>query len=372
MLRAHWLKTVIGLAITVVLLAWVLRDVSAADVFAEIAEADALLLGACVVTATASFFVRALRWHVLLLPGFPDSGLRSRFATVCVGFAVNNLLPARLGEFARAYAFSKVEPIPVSQSIASLVVERIFDAAVLGAFFVLTLSYGNFTSGDGALLRGAGVTAGLVLGLALTLLWAMARWPQRTLGIVERTVGRLLSPSFTDRAIGILASFLRGLGALHRPAVFIRALAWSIAVWLCLAASIWLGLLAFDIHEPGFIGAVFVQAVLGFAVAVPSSPGFFGPFEAAARLALGAYGVDSVRIVSFAMGYHVLTFIPVTFLGVFYLYRLGIRWSEVEHSEELVEDAVEHDHEAGSVEIAGGEVSSPAPVDAPAKGDASS
>jgi hypothetical protein len=113
-------------------------------------------------------------------------------------------------------------------------------------------------------------------------------------------------------------------------------------VWLCIAASLWIGLLAFGIREPGFIGAMFVQAVIGFAVAIPSSPGFFGPFEAGAMVALGAYGVDSVRIVSFATGYHVLTFIPVTVLGIWYLYRLGIRWSEVEHSEELVEEGVEH------------------------------
>jgi uncharacterized protein (TIRG00374 family) len=371
-LRAHWLKTLVGLVITVVLLAWVLRDVSAAEVFAEIADADALLLVACVAAATASFFVRALRWHVLLLPGFPDSRFRSRFAAVSIGFAVSNLLPARLGEFARAYSFSRIEPIPVSQSIASIVVERAFDAAVLGAFFVFTLSYGNFTAGDTALLRGTGVTAGLVFGGALALLWAMARWPKRTLNLVERTIGRLVSQSFTDRAIGILASFLRGLGALHNPAIFVRALAWSVATWLCLAASIWLGLLAFGIGEPGFIGAMFVQAVLGFAVAVPSSPGFFGPFEAAARVSLGAFGVDSVRIVSFAVGYHVLTFIPITLLGVYYLYRLGIRWSEVEHSEELVEDAVEHGGDAGDGAASINEQDSTAPVDAPAEGGPSS
>jgi uncharacterized protein (TIRG00374 family) len=371
-LKSHWLKTLVGLAITVVLLAWVLRDVSASEVLTEIADADPFLLIACVVAATASFFVRALRWHVLLLPGFPDSSLRSRFATVCIGFSVNNVLPARLGEFARAYSFSRIEPIPVSQSIASIVVERVFDAVVLGAFFVFTLSYGNFTAGDVALLRGVGVSAGLVFASALVLLWAMARWPKRTLNLVERTAGRFFSPSFTDRAIGILASFLRGLGALHNPAVFVRALAWSIATWLCLAASIWLGLLAFGIVEPGFIGAVFVQAVLGFAVAVPSSPGFFGPFEAAARLALGAYGVDSVRIVSFAVGYHVLTFIPVTVLGFYYLYRLGIRWSEVEHSEELVEEAVEHGADAEEGDVPSGRGSARATVDAPAEGGPSS
>jgi uncharacterized protein (TIRG00374 family) len=343
MLKAHRFKTLFGLLVTVALLAWVLRDVSASAVLAELRDADVLLLAAMVVVATVPFLLRAFRWHVLLLPGFPGSTLSSRFAAVCIGFMANNVLPARLGEFARAYSFSRIEPIPISQSLASLVVERVFDAVILGAFLVFTVSYGDFTAGNTALLRGAGVTAGVLFGLALLVLWAMARWPRRTLNLVEQLAGRFLSPALTERAIDILSSFIRGLGALHNPWVFTRALLWSAAVWLCIAASVWIGLLAFGIREPGFIGAMFVQAVIGFAVAIPSSPGFFGPFEAAAMVALGAYGVDSVRIVSFATGYHILTFIPVTVLGIWYLYRLGIRWSEVEHSEELVEEAVEHE-----------------------------
>ncbi len=373
MLKAHRFKTLFGLVITVALLAWVLRDVSAAAVLAELRAANVWLLAAMVVVATLPFLLRALRWQVLLLPDFPGSSLTSRFAAVCIGFMANNVLPARLGEFARAYSFSRIEPIPISQSLASLVVERVFDAVILGAFLVFTVSYGNFAAGQTALVRGAAVTAGVLFGLALVILWAMARWPRRSLNLVEQLVGRFLSPSRTERAIGILASFIRGLGALHNPWVFARALLWSLAVWLCIAASVWIGLLAFGIREPGFIGAMFVQAVIGFAVAIPSSPGFFGPFEAAAMVALGAYGVDSVRIVSFATGYHILTFIPVTVLGIWYLYRLGIRWSEVEHSEELVEEAVEDSVEhGGRIEPAAAPTSATPPVDAPGERGTSS
>ncbi len=369
MLKAHRLKTLLGLVITVALLAWVLRDVSAVAVLAELRAANVWLLAAMVIVATVPFLLRAFRWHVLLLPGFPNSSLGHRFAAVCIGFMTNNVLPARLGEFARAYSFTRIEPIPISQSIASLVVERVFDAVILGGFLVFTLSYGDFAARQTALVRGAGVTAGVLFGLALVLLWAMARWPRRTLNLVEQLVGRFLSPSLTERAVGILASFIRGLGALHDPWVFARALLWSAAVWLCIAASVWIGLLAFGIREPGFIGAMFVQAVIAFAVAIPSSPGFFGPFEAAARVALGAYGVDSVRIVSFATGYHILTFIPVTVLGIWYLYRLGIRWSEVEHSEELVEEAVEHGER---VQPAATRIPDTPSVDAPAERGTSS
>ena len=79
-----------------------------------------------------------------------------------------------------------------------------------------------------------------------------------------------------------------------------KALGWSVIVWLNLAFSIWLGLLAFDITGPGLSGAIFLQSVIAFAVAAPSSPGFFGVFEAATRLGLGVYDVPATDMVSFA------------------------------------------------------------------------
>ena len=94
------------------------------------------------------------------------------------------------------------------------------------------------------------------------------------------------------------------------------------------AFSFYLGFLAFDIVEPGFTGAMFTQAVIGPFVALPSSPGFFGPFEAASRLSLEVYGVEPARILSFAVSYHILTFVPVTVLGIWYMRKLGIKRGE--------------------------------------------
>jgi uncharacterized membrane protein YbhN (UPF0104 family) len=71
---------------------------------------------------------------------------------------------------------------------------------------------------------------------------------------------------------------------------------------------------------------------------VPSSPGCFGLFEASVRLALAPFGVDAGRAVSFAFAFHVGSYLPVTVLGLFYLGRLGLTWSEVGRSEEIVEE----------------------------------
>jgi glycosyltransferase 2 family protein len=111
--------------------------------------------------------------------------------------------------------------------------------------------------------------------------------------------------------------------------------------WLFLALSFWLAFLAFGIHEVGFAAALFLQSLIALAVAIPSSPGFFGPFEAAAKLGLSLWGVAPEKAVSFAVGFHIGGFIPVTLIGIYYVWRLGLSWRDVGRSEEVVEQRVE-------------------------------
>jgi uncharacterized protein (TIRG00374 family) len=328
--------------ITVVLLWWTLRDVSPAAVWQEIRRANGWLLGAAVGVATFSFVLRAIRWRILLLPAHAGSSFGNRFGATCIGFMANNILPARLGEFARAFALSRTENLRIGACLASLVVERIFDGLILAFFLFATMLLPGFPIGgeSGDFIRHMAAVGAGVFGTGFALLWGAARFPEKTLRLFEHSIGRLLSPHLSDSMIPALASFIAGLGALHRPPLFLRSLVWTIVVWLNLAASIWLGLLAFGIQAPGFTGAVFLQSLIAFAVAVPSSPGFFGLFEAASRIGLELWDVPAVEIVSFATSYHILTFLPVTLIGLWYVRRFGFTWSEVGRGAEAVEEAV--------------------------------
>ncbi|MCL7965050.1 MAG: flippase-like domain-containing protein [marine benthic group bacterium] len=333
----HRWKTLLGIAVTIALLAWVLRDVSAAEVWHELTQSNPLWLLLAVVLATLSFVLRAIRWRVLLEPAYDGTSFDSRFGAVCIGFAVNNVLPARLGEFTRAFALTRTEPIPLGASIASLIVERILDGVVLAIFLFVTISLPGFPLGEGStaeLVRRTANIGAIAFGLGLGLLWLAARRPEATSRLFDRTIVRWLPERFGDRASRAAASFVAGLGALASPGVFLRAMFWSFVVWIDLSLSIWAGLEAFDITGPGIAGAHFLQAVIAFAVAAPSSPGFFGVFEAAARVGLGPWNVAAARVVSFATSYHILTFIPVTLIGIWYLQRLGLSWSDVGRAEE--------------------------------------
>ncbi len=77
------------------------------------------------------------------------------------------------------------------------------------------------------------------------------------------------------------------------------------------------------------VGAFLLQGIIGFGVALPSSPGYVGVFEAATRATLALYGIDATRAVSYAVAYHASTFLPVTLLGLYSLSRLRLHLAEL-------------------------------------------
>jgi hypothetical protein len=85
---------------------------------------------------------------------------------------------------------------------------------------------------------------------------------------------------------------------------------------------------AFDITAP-FSAALFVQGLIVIGVALPATPGFFGFFEAAAKAGLVLYGVSESLAVAWAFTFHVLSLIPITVIGVYYLLRSGLRFGEL-------------------------------------------
>lgn len=336
----HWKKTVLGLAITVFLLWWVLKDVDFGEVLANISRGNYWLLAASIFVATFGFLIRALRWKVLLTPVRPETGLRSRFAGVSIGFMANNVLPARVGEFARAYAFSRMEPVTATAAFGTLVVERFMDGVVLLLFLVIPVmtpgfpAVDAFSTGGGAAMLRAG--AGIVIAV-LAFLVAMAALPRQFVLLAER-LAIVLPVHLRGKVIAGLESLLRSIAIMRDPKLLVIGFAWSFFFWTWHGVSFWLGMLAFGI-DTGFVSAIFTEAVVGFGVAIPSAPGFFGTFHAAAEFALTTvYGVPETVSLAFAFAYHFGGWIPITAIGLWYAWKLGMSLGEIGHADEEIEE----------------------------------
>ncbi|MCJ7629163.1 MAG: hypothetical protein MUO50_12350, partial [Longimicrobiales bacterium] len=90
--------------------------------------------------------------------------------------------------------------------------------------------------------------------------------------------------------------------------------------------------------------ALFVNATVALAVAAPAAPGFIGTFQLGVTTGLGVYGVPEAAATALSFGFHLAGFIPVTLIGLFFAWKLGLSFGEVGKSEIRVEEAVEGAH----------------------------
>ncbi len=343
-MRLDW-KAGIGVSITAFLLWWILRDVPFGEVWTQIQQAHVGFLLAAITVATSGFLIRALRWKILLQPIRADTSLRNRFAAVNIGFMANNLLPARIGEFTRAYALSKVEPVSMSAALGSLVVERVLDALVLVSILLATIFSPSFP----ASVRLSGGPLGTVLDAAIVLcllsvvvITLLLVIPRTVVRVTER-IALALPGDLAKPVVAALEAFLGSLKVFRSPKLLLLGLLWSVGLWLWHGLSFWLAMLAFDIHA-GPVAAYFTEAVVGFGVALPAAPGFFGTFHASANWALSVFDVPAPNSLAFSFGYHLGGFIPVTVIGLYYASRIGLSLKDAGESETRVEEMVERQH----------------------------
>ncbi|MDP9176947.1 MAG: flippase-like domain-containing protein [Gemmatimonadota bacterium] len=325
----NW-KSAIGIALSVALLWWTLKDVSLAAVWTELQRSNRWLFLASTIAATLIFPLRAIRWRIILEPVAPAISLGPLWRSIAIGGMVNNLVPARAGELARAYALTKETNVSFATALASLAVDRLFDMVVLLGLGVVALLDPAFPRGA----RIAGQTLGdlaqgsIVLVVVLvSALYMLAIFPSQLVRAFEM-FARRVSPAVEERGKSALLRFSAGLSVLKSPGRFLAVLWWTIAHWLMNALAFWLGFKAVGI-DLGFWAALFLQMLVAIGVALPSAPGFFGVFEKFATVGLAIYGVTATAATSWAIGFHILSFIPVTVIGIYYFSRLGLSLGEM-------------------------------------------
>jgi len=324
-------RGVLGIVLSAAGLWWALHGVPWHDLSTRLRDANVMLMILCAVAATSIFPVRAIRWRVILDPVAPKLPFGPLWRSVAIGMMVNNVVPARAGELARAYALTRERPeVSFSTSLASLVVDRLFDGAavlLLMAASMLDPRFLGVTEIAGWSIRSAAIVVIAVTAFAFAALFLLASYPRRTITLYE-AFARRVAPAIEARGSAILASFAGGLSVLRSPVRFVLVLFWALVMWLLNAFAFWLAFLALHIAAP-FSAALFVQGIIVAFVSIPSTPGFAGVFEAGGKVGLAAYNVSAGAAASWAIAFHVVSYIPITVIGAWYLTRAGITYGEI-------------------------------------------
>jgi uncharacterized protein (TIRG00374 family) len=232
----------------------------------------------------------------------------------------NNILPFRAGELIRSYTAARLAPARFSTVISSVAVERIFDGLTVVALLAFALLGSDLPSSvaiGGTSIAQLARIAGIMGVVALLAAILVVAAPITA----ERLVRRVLPHTHVaDRIVDLIEGIRQGLGVLRSPARLAGVVLWSLVLWLVNALAFYIGFDAFDIPV-SYAGALMLQGLLVFGISVPSTPGFFGPFEAVIVAVLALYGVSSSLAFSYAISFHVTTFVPITLLGLWSMAR---------------------------------------------------
>ncbi len=329
--RRRWFRdwrVWLGVVITVACGWYMLRGVPLSEVIDAMSQADLLpLLGLSIPAYVLSVWLRALRWRHLTNP-IVSIDRPTLFRAQAIGFMVNNLAPLRIGELVRSWYLARETRTSGASILATVVLERVLDMVSIPLIAALALALMSTGADQGGMIaQGSMILAGIAL-LPLVALVLLRVAPERILAVV-----RFFAQPFPEHMgrwlEGTLRRFTSGLGALSGGRHLFWIVLHTVVIWLGTAtvpivAAVW----AFHLDFGGALQTLAVCWLLlgatGVAVAIPSAPGFFGPYQIAYLEVLELYGVDSATALGIGLVVWFIFWASLTIQGLVVM-RLGRR-----------------------------------------------
>lgn len=322
--RKFWL----GIGISVVFLYLALRGQDFGALRTALREASYVWLIPAILCYFAGVVIRTYRWQILLRStrAIP---VRRLWPVIVIGYMANNVLPLRAGELVRTYVLSEREKMSRSATLATIVVERVFDGLTMLAFIVFAALFIDINARVRQLIL---VAALLFLGgLAIFFFVAFSSaWRVRLL----RPIFSRLPHAITVRAEALIIEFIAGLGSLRRPSDTGLVALTSVGAWAAEATMYALVARGFGLHLSA-AAAMLTTGVANLFTLVPSSPGYIGPFEAGTLLVVQQILRLPIETTgAFALVLHAALYFPITAWGMYYWFSQHLSLRKVRQYEE--------------------------------------
>lgn len=319
----------VGVLISILFIWLALRGLKLNEFWGAVKQANYWWLLPGITVYFVGVWVRAWRWHYLLGP-IKKIPTRDIFPITTIGYMGNNIYPARAGEVLRAVILKRKEGVSISASLATIIVERIFDGVVMLAFVFVNLSELAKLTGSsgfvGNIQQVAVIGTGVFLGALIVFLLA-AMFPHTTAKVGLWFIQRLMPQKLHVRIISLMNKFLDGLASLRSPLNVLMVFLTSVIIWLLETGKYWFVMHAFN-FSVSFFALMLMNGIVNLATTIPSAPGYIGTFDAPGIAVLTAYGVDQATAAGYTLTLHVALWLPITVLGAYYLAREGIKWSD--------------------------------------------
>ena len=271
---------------------------------------------------TVAVVIRTWRWRAMLRP-IADISMRRLWPVVVIGYMGNNVYPARAGEVLRSYVLRRREGVPMSASLATVVLERLFDGLIMLLFVFVTLPFAPLP----AVYNQIVTVFSVVFGVALLFFLVLASRPAQFLRLWQWVATRFLPARFASMGSDIVTKFVSGLQSLKSPREMVVIFASSALIWLTETGKYWVIMQGFPFHVD-FTVLMLMTAVVNLATTLPSTPGYAGTFDVPGILVLQRYGIGQAIATGYTLVLHVALWLPITLLGAWYMLREQMSWDD--------------------------------------------
>jgi uncharacterized protein (TIRG00374 family) len=323
----------LGLAVSAIFVYFALRGLDLPTVWQYMKEAEYWWLLPGVAIYFFGVWARTWRWHYMLraLKVVP---LRRLFPVVCIGYMGNNIYPARIGELLRAYVLRQKEGVSVSASLATILVERIFDGVVMLLFVFVGLPLAPAIPDN---WRRFVIIFSLLFFGALAVFFVIAASPRRAEAVYGWIIERVVPERFRTPVRGFADRFMEGLYFLRSGRDVAMIFVTSLVVWLAETGKYWFVMHAFP-FEVSFFVLMLMNGVVNLFTTIPSAPGYLGTFDEPGIEILKVSGVPENIAGAYTLVLHAALWLPITLLGAYYMWRESLSWRDLGEASRMLKE----------------------------------
>ena len=316
-----------GLIISAIFLYLAFRKINYGELWTTLGETRWYWLAPGLIVYFLGMLVRTWRWQYLLKP-LQKVKTSTLFPIILIGYMGNNVFPLRMGEVLRSVVLRRHNQVAISASLATIVVERIFDAVVIAGFVLLNVGQLAGLSGNQALtqLSGLAIWAGAIFSLGLVIFILIAMFPKSASRLIHTIIQKVVPERWRGGLINIADRFLDGLMSLRSPKDALMIFLSSVLVWMFETVLYWcvgqsLGL------DLGWRQLILLNGVVNMVLLIPAAPGGLGTFDAAGRAMLQGYNIPAESALGYTLILRIALWVPITLAGAIYFLREGLDWS---------------------------------------------
>ena len=311
--RAGALRLAAGIAISALFAVLTVSRVDLPEVLVALRRVELPAIVVAVGLVLVELGLRALRWQRLLVPLAAVPVTRTA-QYLAIGYFANTMLPARLGDLARAFLAGRSFGVSRLGVLGTILVERLADGLFILAVVVVL---GVFVAGGASLA----VTAAwlVVIAVAGAAVGAAGLLYLRAGGSDGRIRGRLWA---------LVEKVLRGAEALRSPLRLVTVFALTAAAFGTAVVTFAVIAGAAGVELSPWQAAL-VMGGLALSTSIPAAPGSLGTYEFVGLSIMTAIGFNPEVSLAVVVLVHLIATLPVALAGLLATWRLHFRVGEI-------------------------------------------